>query len=115
MSALERPAHDLLDFMSGATIEMAQEYERIQKRASEDPGTAGDQGEENWATFFKEWLPPFFQIVTKSRILSHEGQTSPQVDVLVLSPSYPQALLDKKVYLAGGVAAAFECKVTLRA
>jgi hypothetical protein len=32
---------------------------------------------------------------------------------LVLSPSYPQELRDVKVYLAGGVSAAFECKVTL--
>jgi hypothetical protein len=30
-------------------------------------------------------------------------------------PSYPSILLDKKLYLAGGVAAAFECKTTLKA
>ncbi len=34
--------------------------------------------------------------------------------ILILKPSYPPALRDKKVYLAGGVAAAFECKTTLR-
>ena len=42
-------SHDLFDFMSQISQEMALEYERIQKRATEDPGTAGDQGEENWA------------------------------------------------------------------
>jgi hypothetical protein len=52
--------------------------------------------------------------VTKGRILTDSGYASPQVDVLVLWPSYPRILLDKKLYLAGGVAAAFECKITLK-
>ena len=107
--------HDLFDFMSQISMDMASEYDRIQKRATEDPGTAGDQGEENWATLLRDWLPPTYQIVTKGRIISHEGKTSPQIDVLVLKSSYPKKLLDKKVYLAAGVAVAFECKVTLRA
>lgn len=107
--------HELSDFMRDATFQMALEYDRIQKRAADDPGTAGDQGEENWATLLRRWLPPVYQIVTKGRILSDEGTAGPQVDVLVLSPSYPKALLDKKLYLAGGVLAAFECKVTLKA
>ncbi len=108
-------SNDLLDFMSAATQEMNNEYNRIQKRATEDPGTAGDQGEENWATLFREWLPPTYQVVTKGRILSHEGKASPQVDVLVLHSTYPKKLLNKKLYLAGGVVAAFECKLTLKA
>lgn len=62
----------------------------------------------------KRWLPPQFQVVTKGRILGHDGAAGPQVDVLVLSPSYPKGLLGKKLYLAGGVAAAFECKTTLK-
>ena len=85
------------------------------KRATEDPGTAGDQGEENWATLLRNWLPTYFHIVTKGRILCENGYASPQTDVLVLHPSYPKVLLDKKLYLAGGVAAAFECKTTLKA
>lgn len=108
-------SNDLIDFMNSATRQMGEEYDRIQKRATEDPGTAGDQGEENWATLLRNWLPATFQIVTKGRILSHKGIASPQVDVLVLQPEYPIHLLDKKLYLAGGVLAAFECKVTLKA
>lgn len=107
-------SNDLIDFMNSATREMAEEYDRIQKRATEDSGTAGDQGEENWATLLRNWLPSTFQIVTKGRILSHKGVASPQVDVLVLQPEYPKHLLDKKLFLAGGVLAAFECKVTLK-
>ncbi len=107
------PRNELFDYMIAATNEMADEYERIRRRALEDPGTAGDQGEENWATLLRDWLPSYFQVVTKGRILNHEGVTSPQVDIVVLSPSYPKRLLDKKLYLAGGVEAAFECKITL--
>jgi len=105
--------HDLHNFIIRAQGELQDEYQRIQKRAAQDPGTAGDQGEENWATLLKQWLPHYFHVVTKGRILTDTGYTSPQVDVLVLSPAYPQVLLDKKLYLSGGVAAAFECKNTL--
>jgi len=108
-------SHDLVDFMQAMSREMAAEYHRIRKRSSEDPGTAGDQGEENWASLLRDWLPPVYQIVTKGRILGFDGPPSPQVDVLVLGATYPQHLIDKKLYLAGGVLAAFECKTTLRA
>jgi hypothetical protein len=108
-------SNDLKDFMNSATQEIENEYLRIQKRATEDPGTAGDQGEENWATLLRNWLPSTFQIVTKGRILSEKGIASPQVDIIILQPEYPKHLLDKKLYLAGGVLAAFECKVTLKA
>lgn len=107
--------HELSDFMKMITREISDEYERIQKRATEDPGTAGDQGEENWAMIFKNWLPSNYHVVTKGRILSPENEASPQVDVLILHPSYPLNLLNKKLYLAGGVIAAFECKLTLKA
>lgn len=101
--------------MEQVTYEMEAEYLRISSRASEDPGTAGDQGEENWAELLREWLPPTYRIVTKGRILSADGRASPQVDVLVLKDIYPDKLLNKKLYLSAGVAAAFECKTTLAA
>jgi hypothetical protein len=108
-------AHDIHDFVIASQRTIEEEYQRIQKRAVEDPGTAGDQGEENWASLLRAWLPSYFHVVTKGRILTETGYASPQVDVLVLLPSYPKILLDKKLYLAGGVAAAFECKTTLKA
>ena len=101
--------------MAQVTQEMAAEYERIRKRATEDPGTAGDEGEENWAGVLREWLPPKYTVVTKGRIINSEGQASGQLDILVLKDSYPPKLRDKKLYLAAGVAAAFECKTTLTA
>jgi hypothetical protein len=107
-------SHDLIQLIQQSTAEIAAEYVRIRTRAKEDPGTAGDQGEENWADILRKWLPTTFHVVTKGRIIFSNGETSDQVDVLVLSPSYPKGLLNKKVYLAAGVLAAFECKNTLR-
>ena len=107
-------SHDLIQLIRQATAEIAAEYQRIRACAKEDPGTAGDQGEQNWADILHKWLPTTFHVVTKGRIIFSSGQTSDQVDVLVLSPSYPKGLLNKKVYLAAGVLAAFECKNTLR-
>jgi hypothetical protein len=107
--------HDIHGFLISSQRELQEEYKRIYKRATEDPGTAGDQGEENWATLLRNWLPSYFRIVTKGRILTETGYASSQIDLLVLHPSYPKVLLDKKLYLAAGVAAAFECKTTLKA
>lgn len=109
------PSHDLHAFMAQVTSEIGSEYDRIYKRAAEDPGTAGDEGEENWANLFRDWLPSQYHVETKGRLISYDGRMSPQIDVLVLKPSYPKKLLEKKVWLAGGVAAAFECKTTLTA
>lgn len=111
----QQKSHDLYDFMQQISAEMSAEYDRIQMRAAEEPGTAGDQGEENWAELLREWLPRSYEVVTKGRIISQEGVTSPQIDVLVLKGAYPKKLLNKKLYLAAGVAAAFECKTTLKA
>jgi hypothetical protein len=105
--------HDFVSFMDVVERELAIHYSRIQQRRREDPGTAGDQAEENWATLLKGWLPPTYHVVTKGRLLTATGKASPQVDVLVLRPSYPRQLLDNKHYYADGVVAVFECKLTL--
>jgi hypothetical protein len=106
--------HDLTQLIQQATAELAAEYRRIRARAQEDPGTADDQGERNWADLLRSWLPKSYNVATRERIIFSNGQASGQVDVLVLSPSYPNGLLDKNLYLAAGVLAAFECKNTLR-
>lgn len=111
----EKAPHDLHTFMAQVTDEMASEYERIFARSSEDPGTAGDEGEENWASLLREWLPQNYYVRTKGRLLGHDGTMSPQIDVVVLKPSYPAKLLEKRAWLSDGVAAAFECKNTLTA
>ena len=112
---MNEQVHDLHTFMAQATGEMASEYERIYARSTEDPGTAGDEGESNWAAFLKDWLPAGYHVRTKGRLLAADGRMSKQIDVIVLKPSYPPKLLEKKVWLADGVAAVFECKNTLTA
>lgn len=107
--------HELIKFMRQISQDMACAYERISKRAAEDPGTAGDEGEESWAELLRDWLPATYHVVTKGRLLFEDDTTSPQVDIIVLSPNYPLHLRNKKLYLAGGVVAAFECKLTLKA
>ncbi len=113
----EQKTHDLHVFMRRLTEKMADNYRQIQERATEDPGTAGDQGEENWAELLRGWLPRTYEVVTKGKIINPDGDVSPQIDVLVLKSIYPKQLIDErqKMFLAAGVAAAFECKTTLKA
>jgi hypothetical protein len=107
-------SHALHHFMKQATTLLQFEYDWIFDWTTQDPGTAGDQGETNWAAFLRGWLPSHFHVETKGRIMGNNGQLSPQVDVVVLKPSYPKKLLtEQKIWLADGVAAAFECKNTL--
>jgi hypothetical protein len=54
--------HELEDFLEQDQAEIASEYKRIYRRSTEDPGTAGDQGEENWAELLRNWLPPNYQV-----------------------------------------------------
>ena len=110
----QEKTHDLYDFMQQLSDDMASEYNRIQKSKAEDPKTAGARGEENWAELLRGWLPRTYEVVTEGKIISQDGRTSPQVDVLVLKSVYPQQLQNKSLYLAAGVAAAFECKTTLK-
>jgi len=100
--------------MSAVKESLNSAYLRIRARSKDDPGTAGDQAEEDWAEILRDWLPATYRIVTKGRILFDDGSSSPQVDVLVLTPSYPKGLGNEKYVFAGGVIAAFECKLTLR-
>jgi hypothetical protein len=105
---------DLISFINQSHYQIQSDYERIQKKVLEDPGTAGDQGEENWSDLLKNWLSPTFPIITKGKIINFKGETSPQIDVIVLKPEYPQKLQSNKHILSDGVLAAFECKLTLR-
>jgi len=108
------PKHDLAEYVEEVQLTLQKDYETIRKRVREDPGTAGDQAEETWAGVLRKWLPGHYHVVTKGRIVGSKGGASKQIDLLVLWPTYPPFLLDKKMYLASGVAAAFECKLTLK-
>lgn len=106
--------HEVHKFIKMSEETILAKYKQIRERTIEDPGTAGDRGEQSWANLLKEWLPPYFQIETKGRILFENDTTSDQIDVVILNPAYPKLLLEDKLYIAGGVVAAFECKNTLK-
>lgn len=107
--------HDLSVFLKQVHTSMGLDYERIQNYTLHDPGTAGDEGEENWANFLRDWLPSHYSVQTKGNLISSDGRRSPQADIVVLKPGYPIALQKHKTWLADGVAAVFECKNTLTA
>lgn len=105
--------HDLKYFFGQTSQVIAAEYTRICQSSREDPGTAGDAGENVWSKIISDWLPESYFVTTKGRLISADGRKSPQLDVVVLKPGYPRMLREKKIYLADGVAAVFECKNTL--
>ena len=69
-------AHDLADFIARSANQLAAEYKRIRARAREDPGTAGDEGEENWRELLESWLPSDLIVTTKGRIIGANGELS---------------------------------------
>jgi hypothetical protein len=106
--------HELEAFLAEVSDTLKADYRRIRRTARSDPGTAGDQSETTWASLFRNWLPPTLAVRTKGRIVADDGRLSDQMDVVILRDTYPAFLAEKKIYLAGGVLAAFECKLTLR-
>lgn len=109
-----RAPHDIALVLATEAQAFVDAYTRAARWVRHDAGTAGDQGEENWASLLRRWLPASAPVVTKGRLVGADGALSPQIDVIVLDPAYPPALLDQKLYLADGVLAAFECKRTAR-
>ena len=110
-------SHNLHHFMRQQQRRILDDYQYIRKEMDDNRSNAGDQGEENWAKLLRDWLPRTYKIVTRGQIIGQDGNLSPQVDVLVLKGAYPKRLIEdnNKIFLAAGVAAAFECKNTLKA
>jgi hypothetical protein len=56
------PSHDLHDWFQSVSNRLAEKYDQIRKRVAEDPGTAGDRGEESWREILEDWLPPGYAV-----------------------------------------------------
>ncbi len=107
--------HQLNDFFSRATREMADDYAQIRKDHSRvDAKVAGNNGELNWINLLKKWLPSNLQYAQNVRILNADGNRTKEIDFVILEPGYPLALAEKNEILSGAVIASFECKLTLR-
>jgi len=95
--------------------EIGDEYRRLHAKASDDPQWAGHGGESTWVRILKNWLPEAYTVVTRRYILLETGGRSPEIDIVVLRPSYPAPLRERAEILAGGVAAAFSVRLTIDA
>lgn len=82
--------------MQQLTTQMKHEYDRIRLNSSNDPGTAGDEAENVWAELLRGWIPPQCKIVTKGQLIDIHGNLSPQVDIIILKPSYPRSFTIRK-------------------
>jgi hypothetical protein len=95
--------------------EVAEEYQRLHADAREDMQRAGHGGESTWVRILEQWLPHSYRVVTRKYIVPEVGAGSAETDIVVLNPSYPDALAKREEILFGGVAAAFSVKLTLDA
>lgn len=99
--------HDLFGFFKDVSDDLSKEYNRISNYVKQDPGTAGDQGEENWAEILRSWLPKSYDVVTKGRILGHDGSQSSQVDFSCSSTRLSNLLEEKQILSCGRSCSSF--------
>lgn len=100
--------------------QMSEEYEEAFKAASEMSGRAQETGhtiEAGWKSFLTNWLPPQYEVKTRRYIVGEvdTGENREETDIVILGPNYPKSLRDEAQIIAGGVAAAFSVKSTLKA
>ena len=109
--------HDLFSQMKRLSQNMSHDYQDIQNRLTktENTAVAGDLAENVWVKMLSEILPERYKVFKNGTIISRDGRTSPEIDILVVKGEHPPHLLEQKMFLEAGVAAAFECKLTLRA
>lgn len=91
------------------------DYVRLVEIARDgDPQRAGHGGERTWVKLLRNWLPASYKVRTRRYILPEDGTEPHEWDIVVFRPSCPPRMRQSEVVLAGGVAAAFSVKTTLR-
>src|SRR5579871_849152 len=95
--------------------EIAEDYQRLHIQALDDPQRAGHGTEQTWARVLEDWLPSSYRVLTRRYIIPEVGAKSFETDIVVLHPSYPARLARREEILSGGVAAAFNVRLTLDA
>ena len=108
--------HDLFSQMTRLSQNMLHDYQNIQNRLAKTKNTevAGDLAENTWGKMLSDILPEHYKVFKNGTIIGRDGRTSPEIDILVVKGEHPPHLLEQKMFLEAGVAAAFECKLTLR-
>jgi hypothetical protein len=109
--------HRVLDKLS---LELAEEYERIQAELQDTPKNiqlSGFLAEAVWARLLGPWLPPQYEFGYRRHLLYErpvDGEKrSPEIDLVQFHPAYPRRLRDEQEVLISGVVAAFSVKLTL--
>jgi hypothetical protein len=110
-------SHRVFEWFREIGEEIQADWERLHQQAESDPQRAGHGGEATWADHLGKWLPPKYDVATRKYILFEvEGAPEPrETDVVIYSPGYPRKLRGREEVLAGGVAAAFNVRLTLNA
>jgi hypothetical protein len=112
-----RDPHRIHEWFREISREVQESWERLHAAALADPQKAGHGGEATWALLLGRWLPSSYEVATRKYILPETDYApEPQeTDIVIFSPGYPEALRDREEVLAGGVAAAFNVRLTLSA
>lgn len=82
----------------------------------EHPDAKGDQSELNWVKLLKDHLPRRYLVISKAKAIDHRGQTSDEIDLLVVDQQYSPFVFHTmaRTYVpAESVYAAFEAKQDL--
>lgn len=100
--------------------QMSEEYVEAFQATSGTSGRVQETGhtiEAGWKSFLTNWLPPHYEVKTRKYIVGEvdTGENREETDIVILRPNYPKSLREETQILAGGVAAAFSVKATLRA
>lgn len=100
--------------------DLAEEYERIQNELRGKPKNiqlSGQLAEAVWARLLREWLPPQYEFGFQRHLLYElpvDGEVrSPEIDMVLFHPAYPQRLRSENEVLVSGIVAAFSVKLTL--
>jgi hypothetical protein len=99
--------HGLLDKISS---ELAEEYQRIQDELRGQPENiqlSGYLAEAVWQRLVGPWLPPLYEFESRRHLLYElpvdDKVRSPEVDLVLFHPSYPQRLRAEHEVLVGSM------------
>lgn len=102
------------EWFQGVAQEIQNDYVRLRDIArQQDPQRAGHGAEATWSGVLKDWLPRNYEVVTRKYIIPEQGTDSFEMDLVVISPGYPERLRSRSEVMTGGVAAAFSARLTL--
>lgn len=106
--------------LSKLSRDLSEGYQRIQDEIRGNPSNiqlSGYLAENVWKRLIAQWLPPSYELKARRHIVYEQAVDgavrSPEVDLVLLHPSYPERLQDEQEVLVSGVVVALSVKLTL--